>query len=106
MAMGPSPLVFWEEATLWIDPPPPHSNAPPPDELEQMAAIARKYDVAARDARNRALGRVGEKLISRAMNWPLPRSDVVIGGWGAVLEFCAGAEGIRPASATGGAMYH
>jgi hypothetical protein len=52
-----------EEAALWIGPPPTHSNAPPPDELEQMAAIARKYDVAARDARNRALGRAGEKRV-------------------------------------------
>lgn len=63
MAMGPSPSVFWEEAALWIGPPPTHSNAPPPDELEQMAAIARKYDVAERDARNRALGRAGEKRV-------------------------------------------
>ena len=52
-----------EEATLWIGPPPTHSNAPPPDELEQMTAIARKYDIAARDARNRALGRAGEERV-------------------------------------------
>ena len=48
---------------LWIGPPPTHSNAPPPVELEQMTAIARKYDVAGRDARNRILGRAGEELI-------------------------------------------
>ncbi|HEY4201523.1 MAG TPA: DUF3883 domain-containing protein [Devosiaceae bacterium] len=63
MAMGPTPSALREEAILWIGPPPTHSNAPPPDELEQMAAIARKYDVAARDARNRALGHAGEERV-------------------------------------------
>jgi len=58
-----SPSAFQEDSTLWIGPPPTHSNAPPPDELEQMEAIARKYDVAGRDARNRALGRAGEERI-------------------------------------------
>ncbi|MBZ9920175.1 hypothetical protein LB517_24570 [Mesorhizobium sp. BR1-1-12] len=48
---------------LWIGPPPTHSNAPPPDETEQMAAIARKHDIAQRDAQNRALGRAGEERI-------------------------------------------
>ncbi|MBZ9974210.1 MULTISPECIES: DUF3883 domain-containing protein [unclassified Mesorhizobium] len=52
-----------EETMLWIGPPPTHSNAPPPDETEQMAAMARKYDVAQRDAQNRALGRAGEERI-------------------------------------------
>jgi hypothetical protein len=55
--------AFREDGTLWIGPPPTHSNAPPPDELDQMAAIARKYNVAERDARNRALGRAGEQLV-------------------------------------------
>lgn len=63
IAMGPSPAALREEAMLWIGPPPTHSNAPPPDELEQMTAIARKYDVAERDARNRALGLAGEKRV-------------------------------------------
>jgi hypothetical protein len=63
MAMGPSPSTPWEEAMLWIGPPPTHSNAPPPDELEQMTIIARKYDVAERDARNRVLGRAGEERV-------------------------------------------
>lgn len=63
MAMGPSPSALREEAMLWIGPPPTHSNAPPPEELEQVTAIARKYDVAARDARNRALGRAGEERV-------------------------------------------
>ena len=48
---------------LWIGPSPTHSNAPPPDELEQMTAIARKYNVAERDARNRTLGRAGEERV-------------------------------------------
>jgi hypothetical protein len=58
-----TPSALREEAMLWIGPPPTHSNAPPPDELEQMSAIARKYDVAERDARNRALGRAGEERV-------------------------------------------
>lgn len=62
-AMGLSAAALQEGATLWIGPPPTHSNAPPPDELEQMTAMARKYDVAERDARNRALGRAGEECI-------------------------------------------
>ncbi len=52
-----------EGTTLWIGPPPTVSNAPPPLELEQMTAIARKYDIAERDARNRALGRAGEERV-------------------------------------------
>src|SRR4051812_1301734 len=63
VAMGPSPSALREEAMLWIGPPPTHSNVPPPDEIEQMTAIARKYDVAERDARNRALGRAGEERV-------------------------------------------
>lgn len=63
MAMGSSPSALREEAMLWIGPPPTHRNAPPPEELEQMTAIARKYDAAERDARNRALGRAGEERV-------------------------------------------
>lgn len=63
MAMGPSPAALREEAMLWIGPPPTHSNAPPPAELEQMTTFARKYDVAERDARNRALGLAGEERV-------------------------------------------
>jgi hypothetical protein len=57
------PSTLQEPTSLWIGPPPTHSNAPPPGELEQMIAIARKYDVAERDARNRALGLAGEERV-------------------------------------------
>ncbi len=57
-----SPAVR-EDPILWIGPPPTRSNAPPPDELEQMTALARKFDVAQRDARNQALGRAGEERV-------------------------------------------
>lgn len=61
---GVSPTSAVREApTLWIGPPPTLSNAPPPDELEQMQAIARRFDVAERDARNRELGRAGEERV-------------------------------------------
>jgi hypothetical protein len=52
-----------EDAMLWIGPPPTRTNTPPPAELEQMMAMAAKFDVATRDARNRALGRAGEERV-------------------------------------------
>lgn len=52
-----------DNASLWIGPPPTHSNQPPPAELDQMTMIAAKFDVAGRDARNRALGRAGEERV-------------------------------------------
>jgi hypothetical protein len=63
VATGSARSELREEAVLWIGPPPTHSNAPPPGELEQMTAIARKYDVGERDARNRALGQAGEERV-------------------------------------------
>lgn len=54
---------FNDPAALWIGPPPTMSNAPEPAEFEQTMAIAKRYDIAARDERNRALGRRGEELI-------------------------------------------
>ena len=52
-----------EEATLWIGPPPTQKNEPPPIKLDFMSAIARKYDVAERDASNRSLGFAGEERV-------------------------------------------
>lgn len=64
-AAGREPLSmgFGEEGCLFIGPPPTQRNAPPPPELEQMMRVATKYDVAERDARNRALGRAGEARV-------------------------------------------
>ena len=56
-------LGFAEASPLWIGPPPTLSNQPPPQELDLMQQIARRHDVAGRDARNRALGRAGEELV-------------------------------------------
>jgi hypothetical protein len=52
-----------EDTPIWIGPPPTLSNQSPPQELEQMQLIARKFDVAGRDERNRALGRAGEERV-------------------------------------------
>jgi len=52
-----------DQAPLWIGPPPAQRNEPPPIDPEFTAAIGRKFDVAERDARNRALGKAGEKLV-------------------------------------------
>ncbi|MBL3552323.1 DUF3883 domain-containing protein [Rhodovulum sulfidophilum] len=61
---GPRPANgMGEAAQLWIGPPPTLSNQPPPQELDQMLRIARKFDVAGRDERNRALGRAGEERV-------------------------------------------
>ena len=45
---------------LDIGPPPTVRNRPPAEPPERMLAVARKFDAAGRDERNRALGRAGE----------------------------------------------
>jgi hypothetical protein len=65
--------VLRESAPIWIGPPPTLSNQPPPQELEQILYIARKFDVAGRDERNRALGRAGEERVL-AHEWASLRS--------------------------------
>lgn len=52
-----------EPETIWFGPPPTHTNQPPPVDLDLMAAIGRKCDVAERDERNRNLGEAGERLV-------------------------------------------
>ncbi|TMM44983.1 DUF3883 domain-containing protein [Qipengyuania marisflavi] len=48
---------------LEFGPVPSQRNEPPPVDSEFMARIALKYDVATRDARNRALGKAGEERV-------------------------------------------
>ncbi|MDE0148861.1 MAG: DUF3883 domain-containing protein [Rhodospirillaceae bacterium] len=52
-----------DPGSLYVSPPPTHSNAPPPADLERMLGVARRFDVAGRDERNRALGEAGEALV-------------------------------------------
>lgn len=52
-----------ESSPIWVGPSPTLSNRPPPPELEQTLHIAQKFNVAARDERNRALGRAGEERV-------------------------------------------
>lgn len=64
---------------IWISTPPTQQNTPPPDELEQMQAVARKFDVAGRDERNRALGKAGEERVlhhERAILISMGREDL------------------------------
>ena len=64
---------------LWVGPPPTLSNQPPPQELEQMLHIARKFDVADRDERNRALGRAGEeRVLCQRRRKNRPRGGVMV----------------------------
>ncbi len=68
-----------EETSLWIGPPPTHANEAPVVDVEFMAAMRRKYDVAARDAANRALGRAGEERVlahERAILRQFGRADL------------------------------
>lgn len=50
-------------ALLELGPVPWQRNEPPPVDPEFMAKIGLKYDVAERDARNRALGKAGEERV-------------------------------------------
>ena len=52
-----------ERGAIFIEAAPTLSNQPPPDELAQTQTTARKFDIAARDARNRALGQAGEARV-------------------------------------------
>ncbi|GAB5448758.1 protein NO VEIN domain-containing protein [Gymnodinialimonas sp.] len=64
---------------IWIGTPPTTQNTPPPDELEQMQAVAREFDVAGRDERNRSMGRAGEKRVlqhERAILTSVGRHDL------------------------------
>lgn len=60
---GVSTSAVNEPPSLWIGPSPTFQNEPPPVDLAKANAIARKFDVAERDARNRDLGRRGEELV-------------------------------------------
>jgi hypothetical protein len=65
---------LYEPPSLWIGPAPTLSNHPDPTELAQTMAIARRYDVAERDERNRVLGRRGEELVVRHERHTLAQS--------------------------------
>lgn len=54
---------FADAPALFFGVPPTLQNAPPPAELSQLGAIARRFDVAGRDERNRSLGRAGEERV-------------------------------------------
>ncbi|QIE44887.1 DUF3883 domain-containing protein [Pseudohalocynthiibacter aestuariivivens] len=60
---GQAQRGFAEAAPLFISVAPALRNAPPPDELEQMQRIARRFDAAGRDEQNRALGYAGEERV-------------------------------------------
>ena len=54
---------FAEPPPLFFGTPPTMRNAPPTPELAQLEAVARKFDVAGRDERNRSLGQAGEERV-------------------------------------------
>ena len=70
---------FSWDRPLWIGPPPTHSNLPPAVDLQKMSGLASKYDVAERDARNRALGNAGELCVfehERSLLHSVGRADL------------------------------
>lgn len=58
-----TPKGLNEAKAIFMEPPPTLKNAPPPKELEQTLAIARRFNVTERDERNRALGEAGEARV-------------------------------------------
>ncbi|TVS00826.1 MAG: DUF3883 domain-containing protein [Rhodobacteraceae bacterium] len=58
-----SPRQIAEPAALFVGIAPTQRNTPPPEEVEQMHRVARRFDVAGRDERNRALGYAGEERV-------------------------------------------
>ena len=70
-----------ETGAIQIGTPPTFQNYPPPDESEKMHAVARKFDVAGRDERNRSLGEAGEKRVlnhERAILTDAGRVDLAV----------------------------
>ncbi|MCP1200950.1 DUF3883 domain-containing protein [Notoacmeibacter sp. MSK16QG-6] len=68
-----------EGSPLWVGPPPTQSNSPPPADLDKLMEIAKRFNVAERDERNRALGRAGELRVlnhERATLSAAGRSDL------------------------------
>ena len=61
----PTLAAVSDDKPLWIGPPPTLQNASSPVDPKLLKAIARKVDVAARDARNRKLGLAGEERALR-----------------------------------------
>jgi hypothetical protein len=55
--------VLREPGMLYVGPPPTLSNTPSAVQGQSLQLIARRIDVAARDERNRDLGRAGEELV-------------------------------------------
>lgn len=98
LAPAQTPSALQDNTALWIGPPPTQSNVPPPNELEQMSAIARKYDVAERDAHNKALGRAGEERVLAHEHGSLIAAGRLAAG--PTVEFRPGTAGIRTLPAT------
>jgi hypothetical protein len=61
-AASATPAKVFEPKGLWIGPPPTPSNDDG-KETDAIRRLVRKFDPAERDARNRALGKLGEELV-------------------------------------------
>lgn len=61
--LSPKDFGAAEAPSLFVGVAPTLRNVPPPKETEMLQAIARRFDVAGRDERNRTLGKAGEELV-------------------------------------------
>jgi hypothetical protein len=75
-----------EAAQIWIGPPPTLSNQPPPQELDQMLHIARKFDVAAGTSATAPSAARARSACWRMSARPCGRQDVTI--WRARCAGC------------------
>lgn len=61
--INPPEKTLLEKPGIWIGPPPEARDSPNTDEDNRLAGVARRFDAAGRDARNRSLGKAGEELV-------------------------------------------
>lgn len=59
---APPPVLAGADI-IEFGPPPTLRNAPPVEDVKRLLGVARKYDAAEREARNRRLGRAGEERV-------------------------------------------
>lgn len=59
----PAPPIRPDAEIIEFGPAPTMRNAPPAEDVERLLGVARKYDAAEREMRNRQLGRAGEQRV-------------------------------------------
>jgi len=68
------PPIRTDAEVIRFGPAPTMRNAPPEEDVKRLLGVARKYDAAEREARNRRIGRAGEERVLRFERAKLSRS--------------------------------